>query len=49
MGRPSHRWEDNIRMDLTEIGISAKNWVDSVQGDGYWTADENTVLNLWFP
>ena len=29
LGRPRHRWEDNIRMDLEEIGINAGNWVDS--------------------
>ena len=29
LGRPRRRWEDNIRMDLEEIGISAGNWVDS--------------------
>ena len=28
LGRPRRRWEDNIRMDLKEIGINAKNWVD---------------------
>ena len=28
LGRPRRRWEDNIRMDLEEIGISAGNWVD---------------------
>ena len=28
-GRPRCRWEDNIRMDLEEIGINAGNWVDS--------------------
>ena len=28
LGRPSRRWEDNIRMDLEEIGINAGNWVD---------------------
>ena len=28
-GRPRRRWEDNIRMDLEEIGFSAGNWVDS--------------------
>ena len=31
LGRPSRRWEDNIRMDLEEIGINAVNWVDSAQ------------------
>ena len=36
LGRPSHRWEDNIRMDLEEIGINAGNWVDSAHDRGYW-------------
>jgi hypothetical protein len=29
--RPRRRWEDNIRMDLEEIGINTDNWVDSAQ------------------
>ena len=29
--RPRHRWEYNIRMDLKEIGINMRNWVDSAQ------------------
>ena len=29
LGRPRRRWEDNVRMDLEEISISASNWVDS--------------------
>ena len=28
---PRHRWEDNIKLDLKEIGINARNWVDSDQ------------------
>ena len=28
LGRSRHRWEDNIRMDLKEIGINTRNWVD---------------------
>ena len=35
LGRPRHRWEDNIRMDLEEIGINAGNWVDSAQVRNY--------------
>ena len=31
LGRPRRRWEDNIRMYLEEIGINARNWVDSAQ------------------
>ena len=34
--RPRRRWEDNIRMDLEEIGINAGNWVDSAQDKNYW-------------
>ena len=36
IGRPKRRWEDNIRMDLEDIGISAGNWVDSAQDRDYW-------------
>ena len=27
LGKPRHRWEDNVRMDLTEIGVNARNWL----------------------
>ena len=36
LGRPRRRWEDNIRMDLKEIGIITRNWVDSDQDIDYW-------------
>ena len=36
LGRHMRRWEDNIRMDLEEIGINAGNWVDSAQDKDYW-------------
>ena len=35
LGRPRRRWEDNIRMDLEEIGINAGNCVDSAQDRNY--------------
>ena len=47
--RPRCRWEDNIRMDLEEIGISAGNRVDSVQDRNYWRALVNAALNLLVP
>ena len=31
LGRPLHRWEDNFIMDLKEIGIDERNWVDRLQ------------------
>ena len=38
LGRPRRRWEDNIRMNLEEIGINVGNWVDSAQYRDYWRA-----------
>ena len=35
LGMPRRRWEDNIRMDLKEMGINTRNSVDSVQDRGY--------------
>ena len=48
LGRPRRRWEDNIRMDLEEMGINAGNWVDSAQERNYWRALVNVALNFWF-
>ena len=36
LGRSGRRWEDNIRIDLEEIGINAGNWVDWAQDRNYW-------------
>ena len=49
LGRPRRRWEDNIRMDLEEIGINGGNLVDSVQDRDYWRALVNAALNLRVP
>ena len=49
LGRPRRRWEDNIRMDLEEIGINMGNWVDSVQDRNYWRVLVNAALNLRVP
>ena len=43
--RPRLRWKDNIRMDLKELCISARNRVDSTQDRDYW----RTLVNLWVP
>jgi hypothetical protein len=47
--RPRRRWEDNIRMDLNEIGIDTRNWVDSAQDRDCWIALVNAALNLRAP
>jgi hypothetical protein len=46
LGRPRCRWEDIIKMDLKEIGINMRNWVDSIQDRGYWRALVNAALYL---
>ena len=49
LGRPRRRWEDNIRMDLEEVGINAGNWVVLAQDRDYWRALVNAELNLRVP
>jgi hypothetical protein len=46
LGRPSRRWEDNIKMDLREIGIDGANWIQLAQDRVQWQAFVNTVMNL---
>ena len=43
LGKPRRRWEDNIRMDLEEIGINAGNGVDSAQDTNYWRDRKSVV------
>ena len=43
------RLDDNIRMDLKEIGINTRNWIDSAQDREYWRALENAALILRVP
>jgi hypothetical protein len=49
LGRRWRRWEDNIRVDLGEIGISTRNWVDSAQDRNYWRALVDAGFNLRVP
>jgi hypothetical protein len=46
LGRPRYRWEDNIKMDLREIGIDGENWIWLVQDRVKWRAFVSTVMNL---
>jgi hypothetical protein len=47
--RPRRRWEDNIRMDLREIGWGGMDWIDLAQDRDKWRALVNTVMNLRVP
>jgi hypothetical protein len=49
LGRPRHRWEDNIRMDLKEIGWDGMDWIDLAQDRDQWRALVNTVMDLRVP
>jgi hypothetical protein len=47
--RPRHRWENNIRLDLGEIGINELNWIQLAQDRVQWRAFVKTVMNLRVP
>jgi hypothetical protein len=44
--RPRHRWEDNIRMDLQEVGCGGMDWIGLAQDRDRWRAIVNSVKNL---
>jgi len=49
VGRPRRRWEDNIKMDLQEVGWGCRDWIDIAQDRGSWQALVNAVMNLRIP
>ena len=49
LGRPRRRWEDNIKMDLQEVGRGCGDWMELVQDRDRWLALVSTVLNLRVP
>jgi hypothetical protein len=49
LGRPRCRWEDNIKMDLREIGINGMKWIWLAQDRVWWQAFVNMVMNHWVP
>jgi len=49
LGRPRHRWKDNIKMDLQEVGCEGMDWIDLAQDWDRWQALVNAVKNLWVP
>ena len=46
LGRPSRRWEDNIKMDLEEVGRGCGDWMELVQDRDSWRALVSTVMNF---
>jgi hypothetical protein len=49
LGRLRRRWEDNIKLDLREIGFGGVDWIYWAQDRDRWRAFVNTVMNLRFP
>jgi len=49
LGRPRRRWEDNIKMDLYEVGCGGVDWIDMAQDRDRWRALVNAVMNLRVP
>jgi len=49
LGRPRHRWEDNIKMDLQEAGSGGRDWIELAQDRDRWQDLVNAVMNLWVP
>ena len=49
LGRPRRRWENNIKMDLREVGCGGKDWIELVQDKDGWWALVNAVMNLRGP
>jgi hypothetical protein len=49
LGRPRRRWEDNIKIDLREIGFGDVDWIHLAQDRDRWRALVNTVMNLPVP
>ena len=47
LGRPRRRWEDNIKMDLREVGCDLRDWIALAEDRDQWRAYVRAVMNLW--
>jgi len=49
LGKPRRRWEDNIKMDIQEVGCGGMDWIEMAQERDRWRAVVNAVMNLRVP
>jgi hypothetical protein len=49
LGRPRHRWEDNMKMELQEVGYGGMDWIELAQDRDRWQALVNVVVNVRVP
>ena len=49
LGRPRRRWEDNIKIDLQEVGRVCGDWMELAKDTDRWRALVSTVMNFGFP
>jgi len=49
LGRHWHRWEDNIKMDLQEVGFGGMDWIKLTQDKDRWQAVVHAVMNFRVP
>jgi hypothetical protein len=49
LGRTRRRLEDNIKIDLQEVGCGVVDWIELVHDRDRWWALVNAIMNLWFP
>jgi hypothetical protein len=47
LGRSRHRWDDNIKMYIQEVGCVGMDWMDMCQERDRWRALVNAVMKLW--
>ena len=49
LGRPRRRWEDNIKMDLQDVGRDCEDWMELAQDRDRWRALVSRVMNIRVP